>query len=87
MQVSVAYVGDLAQSWLELQVDDSSTVADAIEQSGLLTQFPEINLGTMKVGINGKFTKLDKPLQDGDRIEIYRPITRVLDEDDDDDDD
>ena len=44
MQVSVAYVGDLAQSWLELQVDDSSTVADAIEQSGLLTQFPEINL-------------------------------------------
>jgi len=87
MQVSVAYVGALAQSWLELQVDDRCTVADAIAKSGLLQQFPEIDLKKNKVGIFGRFAKLDNPLQDGDRVEIYRPITRVLDEDDDDDDD
>lgn len=86
MQVSVAYVGSLAQSWQELQVDDSCTVADAIERSGVLIQFPEIDLKQMKVGIYGKFTKLDTPLKEGDRVEIYRPITRVLDEDEDDDD-
>lgn len=87
MQVSVAYVGALAHSWLELQVDESCTVGDAIEKSGLLQQFPEIDLKKNKVGIYGKFAKLDNPLQDGDRVEIYRPITRVLDDDDDDDDD
>lgn len=87
MQVSVAYVGALAQSWLELKVDENCTVADAIEKSGLLQQFPEIDLKKNKVGIYGRFTKLDNPLKEGDRVEIYRPITRVLDEDDDDDDD
>ncbi len=86
MQVSVAYVGTLAHSWLELEVGDACTVADAIEQSGLLQQYPEIDLKKNKVGIYGKFTKLDNPLKDGDRVEIYRPITPVLDGDDDDDD-
>ena len=47
----------------------------AIENSGLLQQFPEIDLETQKVGIFGKLTKLDAKLQEGSRIEIYRPIT------------
>ncbi|MEE2730240.1 MAG: RnfH family protein [Pseudomonadota bacterium] len=87
MQVSVAYVGALSNSWLELKVEEHCTVADAIAQSGVLQQFPEIDLKKNKVGIFGKFAKLNNPLQDGDRVEIYRPITRALDEDDDDDDD
>jgi putative ubiquitin-RnfH superfamily antitoxin RatB of RatAB toxin-antitoxin module len=49
------------------------------------------------VGVFGKITKLTAPLADGDRVEIYRPITvdpktvpqrkiALLDDDDDDDD-
>ena len=66
----------------------------AILHSGLLRQFPEINLDRQKVGIFGKLVKLNAPVKEGDRIEIYRPITadpktvrrrRIGDEDDDDD--
>lgn len=44
-------------------------------RSGILEQFPEINLEQQKVGIYGKVSKLDAVLNDGDRVEIYRPIT------------
>jgi putative ubiquitin-RnfH superfamily antitoxin RatB of RatAB toxin-antitoxin module len=50
-------------------------VRDVIAQSGLLKQFPEIDIDTQKVGIFGKLTKLDAVVEDGSRIEIYRPIT------------
>ena len=86
MEVSVVYAGDLTQTWLPINVQEECTVQNAIEQSGLLEQFPEIDLKTMKVGIFGKFTKLENALQPGDRIEIYRPIIRNLDDDEDDDD-
>lgn len=37
-------------------------------------QFSEIDLEKNKVGIYGKVSKLDVVLNDGDRVEIYRPI-------------
>ena len=46
-----------------------------------------LDLKKHKVGIYGKFTKLNAPVKEGDRVEIYDAITRVLDEDDDEDDD
>ena len=53
---------------------DGATVKDAIERSGILKQFPEIDLEQQKVGVFGKVCKLDAVLADGDRVEIYRPI-------------
>jgi len=50
-------------------------VRDAIEKSGLLTQFPEIDLDKQKIGVFGKVTRLDAVLEEGTRVEIYRPIT------------
>ena len=75
MNIAVAYADKKKQVWLKLEVPDGSTVRQAIENSGLLQQFPEIDLETQKVGIFGKLTKLDAKLQEGSRIEIYRPIT------------
>jgi hypothetical protein len=49
-------------------------VAEAIERSGIIERFPEIDLAKNKVGIFGKLAKLDKVLQPGDRVEIYRPL-------------
>jgi hypothetical protein len=78
-----------------MEVPESSSVEDAIRRSGILERFPEIDLSQQKVGIFGKLVKLDAPLKDGDRIEIYRPIIadpktvrrrRFGDEDDDDED-
>lgn len=75
MNVGVAYADKFKQVWLKLEVPDESTVRQAIEHSGLLKQFPDIDLDNQKVGIFGKLTKLDARLEDGARIEIYRPIT------------
>lgn len=72
--VSVAYADPDKHVWLNVQVAQGVTVRDAIEQSGLLERFPSIDLNTQKVGIFGKLTKLDAPVNEGDRIEVYRPI-------------
>lgn len=74
MNVGVAYAAPSGQLWLELDLPDGSTVWDAIERSGVLARFPEIELQTQKIGVYGKLVKLDTPLKDGDRVEIYRPI-------------
>ncbi|WP_299200680.1 RnfH family protein [uncultured Amphritea sp.] len=87
MKVSIAYAGENKQLWSNIEIDDSATVETAIAASQILEQCPEINLKTQKIGIFGKLTRLNAPLAEGDRIEIYRKIIRVFDEDDDDDDD
>lgn len=75
MNIGVAYADRFKQVWLKLDVPEGATVKEAIEKSGLQTQFPEIDLNKQKVGIFGKLTKLDAKLEEGTRIEIYRPIT------------
>lgn len=87
MKISIAYANTESQSWQNLTVDEGTTVKDAIEKSGFLELFPLINLDKDKVGIFGKLTKLTTQVKDGDRIEIYQPIIRKLDEDEDEDDD
>lgn len=97
MQVSVAYSENGQQPvWLFVEVPKDSTVRDAIERSGMLERFPQIDLEQQKVGVYGKFVKLNAPLNEGDRIEIYRPITvdpktvpqrKIAGSDDDGDDD
>lgn len=84
MQIGVAYATEDEQVWLKIEVPDDSTIEQAIQRSGLMQRMPSIDLKNQKVGIFGKITKLDAALQDGDRIEIYRPITVSLDDDDDD---
>ncbi|MCG8579182.1 MAG: RnfH family protein [Bacteroidales bacterium] len=75
MNIGVAYADKFKQLWLKLEVPDGSTVRQAIEKSGLLDQFPEIDLSRQKVGIFGKITKLDTIVVEGSRIEVYREIT------------
>lgn len=75
MNVGVAYADKFKQVWLKLEVPDGSTLRQAIEHSGMLDQFPEINLDKQKVGVFGKVSKLDAEIKEGDRIEIYREIT------------
>ncbi|MGR9086108.1 MAG: RnfH family protein [Gammaproteobacteria bacterium] len=75
MNVGVCYAEAERQTWLRLEIPDGSTVQQAIELSGLLKQYPHIDLCVQKVGIFGKLAKLDSPVKEGDRIEIYRQIT------------
>jgi len=75
MQVAAAYHNGKQQVWLKLEVPEGSTVKDVLELSGLLGRFPEIDLQQQKVGIFGKLTKLDATVEEGSRVEVYRPIT------------
>lgn len=75
MHIGVAYADKFKQVWLKLDVPDGCSVQEAIEHSGLLEQFPEIDLARQKVGVFGKLTKLTAKLEDGQRVEIYRDIT------------
>jgi putative ubiquitin-RnfH superfamily antitoxin RatB of RatAB toxin-antitoxin module len=74
MQIGVAYSEPGQQIWLNIEVPDESSVNEAIERSGILKQFPHIDLSSQRVGVFGKLVKLDAKLKPGDRVEIYRPI-------------
>lgn len=75
MQVGIAYSEPVQQVWLRIEVPEECTVRDAIESSGILKKFPDIDLETRQVGIFGKVAQLDTSLKPGDRVEIYRSIT------------
>lgn len=73
-QVEVAYARPERQFIVPVEVEVGMTLRHAIERSGLLEKFPEIDLASTKVGIFGKLSKLDKELRPKDRVEIYRPL-------------
>lgn len=79
--VEVAYALPHRQQLIELQVLQGTTAFEAVQQSGIVEQFPEIDLESAKMGIFGqalgtKGLKLPKEhvLAMKDRVEIYRPL-------------
>lgn len=75
MNIGIAYVTPVHKVWLKMEMPAACTAREAIERSGLLEQFPEISLDEQKIGVFGRVVKPDAVLNDGDRVEIYRPIT------------
>lgn len=72
--VEVAYARPDEQLILALEVAPGTTAREAVEQSGILERFPEIDLGKNKLGIFGRLVKADTELRPRDRVEIYRPL-------------
>ncbi len=72
--VEVAYGRPDIQVIIPLEVAPGTTLEEAIRISGVLEQFPEIDLSSNKTGIFGKLAKPDTVLQPQDRVEIYRPL-------------
>ena len=74
IMVEVSYALPKKQIIIPVLVPKDISVKEAIELSGILQKFEEIDLASNQVGIFGKLTTLDKNLRDRDRIEIYRPL-------------
>ncbi len=74
LNVEIVYALPTQQPLLKIQLAEGATVEDAIRASGVLDTFPEIDLARNKVGIFSKLVKLDEPVRDRDRVEIYRPL-------------
>jgi putative ubiquitin-RnfH superfamily antitoxin RatB of RatAB toxin-antitoxin module len=70
----VAYAKPDVQVIIPLFVDAGTTLEQAVQQSGVLDDFPEIDLNKNKVGIFSKIAKKDTVLREKDRVEIYRPL-------------
>lgn len=72
--VEVVYALLHTQMIFHVEVENQTTIKQAIIKSGILNQYPEINLSENKVGIYNQIRKLDDIVNAGDRIEIYRPL-------------
>lgn len=72
--VEVAYALPHEQLIIPLKVTPGTTALAAIQQSGILQKFPEIQLGNIDFGIFGKVVKAETLLRALDRVEIYRPL-------------
>jgi len=73
-QIEVVYGVPNKQKILAITTSNATTVEQAIIESGMLTLFDEIDLTKNKVGIWNRVAKLNDILENGDRIEIYRPL-------------
>lgn len=74
ISVEVAYALPDRQVIVTTVVPSDSTAQQAIELSGIVEKFPEIDLGKNKIGIFSRLVPLTQTLQAHDRIEIYRPL-------------
>jgi len=74
IRVEVAYALPEKQYLQRVTLSEGATVEEAINASGLLALRSDIDLAKNKVGIFSRPVKLADAVQDGDRVEIYRPL-------------
>lgn len=74
LRVEVVYALPGRAVEVVVALEPGATVRVAIEASGLLERFPEIDLARQKVGVHGELRPLEGILVEGDRVEIYRPL-------------
>jgi uncharacterized protein len=72
--IEVAYALPEKQYLQRVKLEEGATVEDAIRASGLLELRSDIDLTKNKVGVYSRPVKLTDTLNDGDRVEIYRPL-------------
>ena len=72
--IEVAYALPQKQIIIPIKIKSGATAEEAINASGIIKKFPEIDLNINQIGIFGKLTQLDHVMQERDRIEIYRPL-------------
>jgi uncharacterized protein len=75
LRIEVVYVPQPGQvDAVRLDLPAQATLADALQVSGLLARHG-LQLTTLAAGIWSRVKPLDTCLRDGDRVEIYRPLT------------
>jgi len=74
LNIEVCYAQSGKQDIVRLKLPVGATLQQALEASGLLAKYPEIDLKKNKFGLWNKLSKPDSVLRDQDRVEIYRPL-------------
>ncbi len=76
INVEVAYALPTEQKIIVLQVEEGTTVYDAVVRSRIAELYQQIDINSDPMGIFSRAIKDPKSevLRDGDRVEIYRPL-------------
>jgi putative ubiquitin-RnfH superfamily antitoxin RatB of RatAB toxin-antitoxin module len=76
MRVEVAYATPERQEIIPVEVEEGTTMLDAVRRSGIESHFSGLDPEQTDMGIFGKVVKspAEHVLRDGDRVELYRPL-------------
>jgi putative ubiquitin-RnfH superfamily antitoxin RatB of RatAB toxin-antitoxin module len=74
ISIEVVYPLPQKQEVFTVRLALGVTLRQAVEASGVLQKYPEIDLAKNKLGVFAKLAKPDTILRDRDRVEIYRPL-------------
>lgn len=72
LRVEIVYALRDRQVLLTLEVEEGTTARLAVERSGILQRYPEVDLARAGLGVFGRVVSPETLLRDGDRVEIYR---------------
>ena len=75
IRVTAVFARPDSQIVKSLTLPDGATLGDAVEKSDLMSFVPSEDKDSVKFGIWGRVKGKSEILHDGDRVEIYRPIT------------
>lgn len=74
MDVQVVYALPGEQRVIDLEIPRGTTIRAAIERSGIVEYFPDLDLNACEFGVFGKIKASGARVKAGDRVEIYRPL-------------
>jgi hypothetical protein len=76
MKVELVYLADQTTSFHQvLELPNGSTISSLLTSSQLFEEYPQLQIDNLVVGIFGKRGQLQDSVYDGDRVELYRPLT------------
>ena len=74
LNVEVVYARPQYQTVLSVAVPSGTTALEAVRSSGMLQRHPELVADTLELGVFGSAVAHDYEVEQGDRVEIYRPL-------------
>jgi putative ubiquitin-RnfH superfamily antitoxin RatB of RatAB toxin-antitoxin module len=75
ISIEVAAALPERQILVPLRVPAGTTLAEAVALAGLAERLPGIEIEESRLGIFGKKRPPETTLSEGDRVEVYRPLT------------
>lgn len=74
IHIEIVYGTPQQQVILEQEINPGTSPREAVIESSIDQYFPEIDKEKCDIGIFGKAVRPDHEMENGDRIEIYRPL-------------
>ena len=75
LRIEIAYAEPQRAVVKSLRLPAGACVADALRLAELDADFSAVDFANSAIGIFGKLSRRDQLLRQGDRIEIYRPLS------------